>query len=213
MANLTDSDLAGFLLASGVEEDHVSGGSDNGGGSQHMKSFDSKLLSAFRADCQLYEDYTRPANLPTLPSKLCVLRGANDDVVSLDEAWGWVSEFSCEEAKVVRVPDATHHVHEEQPEAIAAHLLALIGHRCNDALALGGSRANPKVFARRSILPPPCDFIRGVDEEFLCSFREGNLLYRSGSPHGSKGELNGLVQKRKADLEAELMYKLGRVKL
>ena len=107
MANLTDSDLAGFLLASGVEEDHVSGGSDNGGGSQHMKSFDSKLLSAFRADCQLYEDYTRPANLPTLPSKLCVLRGANDDVVSLDEAWGWVSEFGCEEAKVVRVPNAT----------------------------------------------------------------------------------------------------------
>jgi surfactin synthase thioesterase subunit len=231
MASLTDSDLVGFLLASSADEGSTSVGSDHedtkagdaeegagsnsdDGGSQPVKSFDSELISAFRADCQLYEDYTRPSDLPMLPSQLCVLRGANDSVVSLDEAWGWVSEFSCEEAKIVRVSDATHHVHEEQPKAVAAHLLAFIGHSSDvNKRAIGDNALAMGAFNRRSILPPPCDFIRGIDEELLRSFREGNLLYRSGSPHGSKGELAGLLEKRKAGPEAELTHKLGRLNL
>lgn len=93
----------GFLKASGVEEE---------------KGLDTGLLNAFRADCQLYEDYKRPANLPSLPSKLCVMRGEDDDVVSSSEVCGWIDEFDCAEAKFVRVHNATHHLHEEQVRSI-----------------------------------------------------------------------------------------------
>ena len=127
-------------------------------------------------------------------------------------------------------------MHEEQPEAVAEHLLSLIEHGSDvnkraivdDALPLAGTRANAEVVDRRSILPPPCDFIRGVDEELLRSFREGNKLYRLGSPHGSKGELSSLavgsphnsneelsslVEKRKANPEGELMSKVKSIRL
>jgi len=36
-----------------------------------------------------------------------------------------VDEFDCEDARIVRVADATHHVHEEKPGAVADHILAL----------------------------------------------------------------------------------------
>ena len=64
----------------------------------------TELVASFRADCQLYEDYVRPEGLRPLPSKLCVLRGRDDDVVTTSEMCGWVDEFDCEEAKMVRVP-------------------------------------------------------------------------------------------------------------
>ena len=111
MAQLSDKQLIAFLRASGVEdEDDARVG---------------QLVAPFRADCQLYENYVRPERLPMLPTKLCVLRGQEDKVVSLGEAWGWVEECDCEDSRIVRVAKATHHVHEEKPGAVADHILAL----------------------------------------------------------------------------------------
>lgn len=111
MAQLTDKQLVDFLRASGVEDED----------DERV----AQLVAPFRADCQLYENYVRPEQLPSLPTKLCVLRGKEDKVVTLSEACGWVDEFDCEEARIVRVAGATHHVHEEKPGTVAAHILAL----------------------------------------------------------------------------------------
>ena len=101
MAQLTDKQLVDFLRASGVEDED----------DERV----AQLVAPFRADCQLYENYVRPEQLPSLPTKLCVLRGKEDKVVTLSEACGWVDKFDCEEARIVRVAGATHHVHEEKP--------------------------------------------------------------------------------------------------
>ena len=123
MAQLSDKELLAFLRESGVEDDD----------DERL----GQLVAPFRADCQLYENYVRPEQLPALPSKLCVLRGKEDKVVSQSEACGWVEEFDCEDdCEVVDVADATHHVHEEQPAAVADHILALA-----DAAVQGLERA------------------------------------------------------------------------
>ena len=111
MKNLTDEELIGFLKKSGVEEED-----------------DSRLdaiLPPFRADCELYEEYARPSALPVLPSKICVMRGKGDEVVTMSEISGWADEFDCDELSILRVPDATHHVHEEQPAVVADHVILL----------------------------------------------------------------------------------------
>ena len=179
MASLTDKDLIGFLKASGVDEED--------------DSRLDELVASFRADCQLYEDYVRPDALPALKSKLCVVRGKEDDVVTNGEMCGWVDEFDCEEAKLVRVPKATHHVHEEQPAAVAAHLVNFLGldARAKPLVKSERSAPNSPVKSKAS-LKPPCPFVRGIDPEALQSFREGNLLYRMGSALGSKGEICNL---------------------
>ena len=69
MAQLSDKELLAFLRESGVEDDD----------DERL----GQLVAPFRADCQLYENYVRPEQLPALPSKLCVLRGKEDKVVSL----------------------------------------------------------------------------------------------------------------------------------
>jgi len=119
----------------------------------------------------------------------CVLRGWNDDVVSVSEAAGWMEEFDCAEAKFVRIPNATHHVHEEEPGAIAEEMVSLIG--LNSAKITVASPKAPSSPVKKQ-LPPPCPFVRGIDEAALQSFREGNLLYRMGSASGSKGEISDL---------------------
>ena len=178
MADLTDGDLIDFLRESGVSEEDL--GSDGAYAS---------LLRAFRADCQLYEDYKRPADLPLLPSKLMILLGKDDHVTKMSDALGWVDEFDTEVSKVVRVAGATHHVHEEQPEAVADHLLDLMGIAQPKPLVLKVERLKEVSMT----LAPPEAFVRGVDVEALQSFREGNLLYRMGSASGSKGELSSLA--------------------
>lgn len=113
MVQLSDKQLVDFLRASGVEDED-----DERVG---------QLVAPFRADCQLYENYVRPEQLPALPTKLCVLRGKEDKVVSEREASGWMDEFDGGDAKIIRVADATHHVHEEKPDAVASQILALAG--------------------------------------------------------------------------------------
>ena len=180
MADLTDADLVAFLRASGVSEEEMEASSENGE--------QAALLAAFRADCQLYEDYKRPAQLPTLRSKLMVLLGKADKVTCTADAYGWLDEVDAEESRVVRVAGATHHVHEEQPDAVADHLMRLMGITPPKQVVLAGGAKEVTV-----TLPPPEDFVRGVDTEALQSFREGNLLYRMGSHNGSKGELSSLT--------------------
>ena len=213
MADLTDADLIGFLRASGVTEEEMEATSAHGE--------QEALLAAFRADCQLYEDYKRPAQLPPLRSKLMVLLGKDDKVTCTADTYGWLDEVDAEESRVVRVAGATHHVHEEQPDAVADHLMHLIGIAppkqvvltVERALELPSGVASPPrkktasppgsprngaagAAAAKEVtvtLPPPEDFVRGVDTEALQSFREGNLLYRMGSHNGSKGELSSLT--------------------
>jgi len=179
MNELSDADLVDFLKASGVEDD---------------KQLDKELLHAFRADCELYENYTRPANLPPLPSKLYVMRGKDDDVVSSSEVCGWIDEFDCEEAKFVRVPNATHHVHEEQPGGVADHIMSFVGLSALKEMKEVRPAANSPAKKKGATLAPPMPFVRGVDPKALQSFREGNLLYRMGAAFGSKGQLSDLPE-------------------
>jgi medium-chain acyl-[acyl-carrier-protein] hydrolase len=185
MRDLTDKDLVAFLKKSGVEEEDDS-------------RLDA-LLPPFLADCQLYEDYARPSELPMLPSRLCVLRGKGDAVVTMSEISGWADEFDCDEPKILRVPDATHHVHEEQPAVVAEHVISFLGLSARTSLGLDSTpekvpyRRSKTNSPRSGTLAPPCPFVRGIDPAALQSFREGNLLYRMGSAHGSKGELMNLA--------------------
>ena len=196
MQDLTDKELVGFLKASGVEEED--------------DSRLDELVQSFRADCQLYEDYKRPEELPMLPTKLCVLRGKNDQVVTMGEACGWVEEFDCEESKILRVPNATHHVHEEQPAEVAEHIIAFLGlsSSCRRTEVTDKSpAASPTKGKHGSFsLAPPCPFVRGVDEAALQSFREGNLLYRMGSALGSKGEISQLSRTRSSQSKLNFEY-------
>merc|ERR1719201_651862 len=107
----------------------------------------------------------------------------------------------CDESKIIRVPDATHHVHEEQPAVVAGHLLSFLGLSANIKSKKVVDRSNPDSPIRRS-LPPPCAFVRGIDPAALQSFREGNLLYRMGSAYGSKGEISNLASSA-ADADAD----------
>jgi surfactin synthase thioesterase subunit len=186
MRDLKDKDLVAFLKKSGVEEEDDS----------RLEA----LLPPFRADCQLYEDYARPSQLPVLPSKICVLRGKDDGVITTAEVSGWADEFDCDEPKILRVPDATHHVHEEQPAVVAEHVISFLGLKARTSLGL--ERTPEKVpYPRKGrtgsptsgTLAPPCPFVRGIDAEALQSFRKGNLLYRMGSAQGSRGELSNLA--------------------
>merc|ERR1719163_1894404 len=186
MKNLTDEELIGFLKKSGVEEED-----------------DSRLdaiLPPFRADCELYEEYARPSALPVLPSKICVMRGKGDEVVTMSEISGWADEFDCDELSILRVPDATHHVHEEQPAVVADHVVSFLGLSVRTSLDLEGTPAGSPSQRRRrggspksGSLPPALPFVRGIDAAALQTFREGNLLYRMGSAHGSRGELSHLA--------------------
>jgi hypothetical protein len=159
-------------------------------------------LPPFRADCQLYEDYARPSELPVLQSKICVMRGKGDEVVTMSEISGWADEFDCDELSILRVPDATHHVHEEQPTVVADHVVSFLGLSVRTSLGLEGTSAGSPSQRRRrggttspksGSLPPALPFVRGIDAAALKSFREGNLLYRMGSAHGSRGELSHLA--------------------
>merc|ERR1739848_36116 len=146
-------------------------------------------LIDFLRESGVSEDYKRPADLPLLPSKLMILLGKDDHVTKMSDALGWVDEFDTEVSKVVRVAGATHHVHEEQPEAVADHLLDLMGIAQPKPLVLKVERLKEVSMT----LAPPEAFVRGVGVEALQSFREGNLLYRMGSASGSKGELSSLA--------------------
>lgn len=73
MVQLSDKQLVDFLRASGVEDED-----DERVG---------QLVAPFRADCQLYENYVRPEQLPALPTKLCVLRGKEDKVERRPAGW------------------------------------------------------------------------------------------------------------------------------
>ena len=193
MGELSDHDLIGFLKASGVEEED--------------DSRLNELVASFRADCVLYENYVRPDVLPMLPSKLCVMRGKQDDVVTIAEACGWLDEFDCEEAKLVRVPDATHHVHEEQPGAVADHLVSFLGLETAQKPVIKRTPSvpnSPVKEKKAASLAPPCPFVRGIEPQALQSFREGNLLYRMGSALGSKGEICNLphIVESETDLPA-----------
>ena len=209
MSELSDKELLAFLMESGVSEEEL------GSPEEH-----ATLLTAFRADCQLYEDYKRPAGLPKLNSKLMVMLGKEDHVTSMADALGWVEEFDSEQVTIMRVPGATHHVHEEQPEAVATHLINMLGIESRkprvltvERLALSpgmrsparsrelGNQPSPQKkqgslmdFEEVKVtLAPPEAFVRDVDAAKLQQFREGNLLYRMGSSIGSKGELSSLL--------------------
>lgn len=188
MAELSDAELIAFLLTSGVEETN--------------EAEMNILVDAFRADCQLYEEYVRPNHRRRLPSQLCVMRGSDDRVVTARETTGWLEEFDCEEVKFVTIPKATHHAYEEQPEAVASAFIKF----AELDVPLGRSEL-AKVAIKLPLSPdycpsakgkdciqlaPPCTFVRGVDPGALQAYREGNLMYRMGSPYGSKGELENL---------------------
>jgi surfactin synthase thioesterase subunit len=77
MAEISDAELLAFLTKSGatIEESDSS-----------LPS----LLRAFRADCELYEEYVKPDGTPPLPTRATVLRGADDKVTSQLEMQGWL---------------------------------------------------------------------------------------------------------------------------
>ena len=56
----------------------------------------------------------------------------------------------------------------------------------------GSGRTSPLSAKEGIILKPPCPFVRGIDPAALQMYREGNMLYRLGSPVGSKGEITNI---------------------
>ena len=192
---ISDDGLRAFLAASGIDNDNE--------GAVVV----DELLAPFRADCGLYEAYVRPDGLPQLHCRLAVLRGADDGVTTRSEMLGWLDEFDTNEVKIISVARATHHAYEEQPAVVAAHLANLVAGHTAHTIEISkpvAVNASPLVAHapvapdRKLFLGPPCDFIRGVDAAELKRFREGNLLYRAGSHHGSRGELSALTRNSSA---------------
>jgi len=112
MADLSDEDMLKFMGATGAE---IEKGTP-----------DQVLLNALRADCVLYEQYKRPADLKLLPCPVTLFRGESDGVVMLSEMLGWLEEFDAEEKSVITIRDATHHIYEEQPSRMVQLMHRLV---------------------------------------------------------------------------------------
>ena len=197
VADLADADLRAFLVASGADESELR----------------QTTISALRADCMLHEAYVRPDEQKPLPCSGMVLFGADDGVTKRSALVGWMDEFTADEFKMVSVPNASHHVFAEQPEAVAAKLLQLVSHparassptttppssfinltdelRANHLAARGELSPNSSMDL---LLGPPCAFVsKQIDLPSLQRFRAGNLSYRKGLPWGARGELSNVL--------------------
>lgn len=176
MDELGDDVLLAFLRESGGNQSDAS-----------TEATLSELLPAFRADCELFEQYKRPSTLPPLHTRALVMRGALDAVTTRREMLGWLEEFSADEAAVLDVAGATHRVYEEAAARVAERLVALVGSTTDGiVVSVPSSRRGPLK------LGPPCAFVADVDPGALRAFREGNIRYRLGGHFGSKGELSQL---------------------
>mmetsp|Transcript_12212 Transcript_12212/g.36734 ORF Transcript_12212/g.36734 Transcript_12212/m.36734 type:complete len:1251 (+) Transcript_12212:1-3753(+) len=202
IGQLSDSALEAFLRASGAEPSSIT----------------PAVIGALRADCQLYEDFTLDeATAKPLPCGGTVLLGRQDGVTARADLIGWADAFEEDELHLQRVPDSSHHIFAEQPELIAATLEKLVGGPERQLRAVNMSVAQQfkldlaqrspttqateakKIDSSFSLLGPPCAFVaKGVAFEQLQAYRTGNFLYRSGSAHGSKGELGALAAQAQA---------------
>jgi hypothetical protein len=111
-------------------------------------------------------------------------------VLVVREARGWLDEFDCDEATFVTIKEATHHVHEEQPTAVAAALIKFAELPSQRVLSKESGHISSTGIIEAFVLPPPCPFVRGFDAVALQTYREGNILNRMGSFNGSKGEFD-----------------------
>ena len=79
----------------------------------HFRPFAAALHSqdvveAFRADCQLYEDFTQTSTSP-LPTTAAVLLGGDDRVTDRANVIGWADAAASDEFRLITIKGASHH--------------------------------------------------------------------------------------------------------
>lgn len=94
----TDDELAEFLSEGGR------GGFD--------KSEEAETLNALRCDCIMYEDFSRKAELKTLPIGATLCHGEEDPFCGPVAMQGWVDEFDGTVTDVT-LPNAGHHIYSD----------------------------------------------------------------------------------------------------